>query len=425
MSHIESHNGKLKQLYNSIGDTNTTKNIKVMVDLDSIDNVLRETLSIEEMKQAGSFFTGQKLSSLAIDSFHAPITDQSTVFDPTCGAGNLLIECSRKLSVKKTLTQTLSIWGSALRGYDTNESFVYAAKLRLILEALNRGVEKNCSLPTALSYFKFILVQDVMDTHPNELKGTTHAIMNPPYSMWQPPKNKYWKLGKINAAAIVSDHILNMLPSNCQVSCIFPDVLRSGTRYGSWRTYVSSRLSNSRCIIYGRFSSKAHVDVFILNGIVSEKSGTEITWYASTESTHNINDFFNVCIGPVVEHRSPKKGDNQPYLHAKNAIAWETISDFDEFRLFQGKLIPPPFVVVRRTSSPSLKFRAIGTIIGGKRPVAVENHLIVIQPKSSKLSDCTKLISSLKKTETNKYINDRIRCRHLTVGVIKDLPLEF
>ena len=99
------------------------------------------------------------------------------------------------------------------------------------------------------------------------------------------------------------------------------------------------------------------------------------------------------------------------------------IREFDEYRSFTGRVLKPPFVVIRRTSSPSDKYRASGTIVLGKKPVAVENHMIVIKPKSSTLKDCKKLLKTLKLSETNNFLNDRMRCRHLTVGVIKKIPL--
>jgi hypothetical protein len=84
----------------------------------------------------------------------------------------------------------------------------------------------------------------------------------------------------------------------------------------------------------------------------------------------------------------------------------------------------PPFVVIRRTSSPSDKFRASGTIIAGKKAVAVENHLIVIRPKNSTLKDCNELLKLLKSEQTNNFLNERMRCRHLTVGIVKKIPFQ-
>ena len=67
--------------------------------------------------------------------------------------------------------------------------------------------------------------------------------------------------------------------------------------------------------------------------------------------------------------------------------------------------------------------RAIATIINSKRNVYVDNHLIVLQPKSGTLNDCKKMLENLKKIETDNWINNKIRCRHLTVKVVAKIPI--
>jgi len=85
-------------------------------------------------------------------------------------------------------------------------------------------------------------------------------------------------------------------------------------------------------------------------------------------------------------------------------------------------VISPPFVVIRRTSSPSDNPRARATIIRGNQSVAVENHLIALKPKSGYVRDCQKLTKMLAKPATDIFLNQRIRCRHLTVSAVKDIP---
>ncbi|MPY23133.1 N-6 DNA methylase [Shewanella sp. YLB-07] len=420
MNQLYYHNHTLKCFFESIEDVINTKQLKEMVDLDSIDVVLRECLSIDEMREAGTFFTGQKLSSIAVKRFSRAITFDSVVLDPTCGAGNLLIECSRQLGVAQNLSQTLALWGKVLRGYDLYESFVEATKLRIVLEALNRGAVKDCSLKEALLYFPDIKVVDAMSMQEEDLVGVTHTIMNPPFSSWDSPKVGYWKQGKVNAAGVLFDHYIRNLPRGCIVSAILPDVLRSGSRYEAWREFTSKNIDGI-CEIYGRFNEKTDIDVFILDGIVSQ-SEKDISWFSKLDKYIPISDFFDVCIGPLVAYRDPLDGPSFPYVHSKNAPVWSTIKEFDEYRKFKGRVIEPPFVVIRRTSSPSDKYRAAGTIITGKRYIAVENHLIVIKPKSSTFNDCKLLLKVLKSSKTNNYFNNRIRCRHLTVSVVKEIP---
>src|SRR5690606_22175995 len=147
--------------------------------------------------------------------FDKAVTANSVILDPTCGAGNLLIECSRMLGVEETLSQTLMLWGNILRGFDIHESFIEATKLRLIIEALNRGVINDCTIEEAISYFLNIKVVDALTIDKIDVEDVTHVIMNPPFSIWESPNKNYWKIGKINAAGIVFDHYLRILPKKC------------------------------------------------------------------------------------------------------------------------------------------------------------------------------------------------------------------
>jgi len=382
--------------------------------------VLRECLSIDEMREIGSFFTGRKLSTVTVKKFRKAIVFDSVILDPTCGVGNLLIECSRQLGIKRELSQTLACWGKVLRGYDLHKMFIEATKIRLVLEALNRGAIKDCSLEDALLYFPYIRVADAMSIQKEDVVDISHIIMNPPFSSWNSPKINYWKQGKVNAAGVIFDHYLRILPNECDISAILPDVLRSGSRYEAWRGFISKNIKGT-CDIFGRFNEKTDVDVFTLDGIVSQ-SEMDITWFSKLDKYIPISDFFDVCIGPLVAYRDPLEGQSFPYVHSKNAPIWKTIKEFDEYRKFKGRVIEPPFVVIRRTSSPSDKYRAAGTIVTGKTHIAVENHMIVIKPKSSTLNDCNRLLKVLKSPKTNNYLNNRIRCRHLTVSVVKEIP---
>jgi hypothetical protein len=267
-----------------------------------------------------------------------------------------------------------------------------------------------------------IKVKDAMAVTQGDLVGITHVLMNPPFSSWDSPKIDYWKPGKVNAAGVVFDHYVRNLPENCLVSAILPDVLRAGSRYESWREFVPGKVDGSACIA-GRFNQKTDIDVFLIQGALNTKAPRTIVWYLENKHTSSLSDHFDVCIGPLVAYRDPLVGPLSPYAHSKNTPLWETIAKFSEYRQFKGRLILPPFVVVRRTSSPSDKYRASGAIIIGRESIAVENHLIVVRPRSGKVKDCKRLLNILKSPETNDFINGRIRCRHLTVGVVKDIPI--
>jgi hypothetical protein len=91
-------------------------------------------------------------------------------------------------------------------------------------------------------------------------------------------------------------------------------------------------------------------------------------------------------------------------------------------RNFQGTTYAAPFVAVRRTSRPGDKKRAVGCIISGDQRVAVENHLIVLVPHDGSLKTCKQLLERLKCDKTDSWLDKRIRCRHLTVKALADLP---
>jgi hypothetical protein len=411
------HNESLRQ---ALISSDRSKFI-MAVDLDNVDLVLRDCLTIEEMREAGSFFTGTLLAEKAIESFECPLDFDSVVLDPTCGAGNLLIACSRRLNVEKKLSETLSKWGEVLHGYDISTTFIEATKLRLIIEALHRGTINDCDITTAMDLLPNISIKNSIDIEEIDLTNITHIIMNPPFTIWESPKTNYWKSGKINAAGIFLDKYVRNLPVNCNLSAILPDVLRSGSRYADLRNYISTKLEGETSI-WGRFNAKTDVDVFILSGKLKDNI-TPIKWFPISESTNLLSSLYEVRTGPLVAYRDPQEGEEYPYIHPKNCTAWLTLTDVDERRRFSGTVLMPPFVVVKRTSSPSDRFRASATIINLKEDVAVENHLIIIKPKSLKLDDCKILVELLKSDNTNEFLNQRIRLRHLTIGVIKDIPL--
>lgn len=416
MNSLTVHNANLREFLSSPDEAR----LESLVELDSIDLVLRELLTIEEMREAGSFFTGQKLASKAVLLFREPITFKSVVLDPTCGAGNLLIESSRKLEVEATLSETLKVWGKVLWGFDIHAHFIEAAKLRLVIEALSRGVAHDCNLDKAFDLLPNIREQDALTVEAEELGSVTHVIMNPPFTITPSPQENYWKSGKINAAGIVFDKYLRILPEGCNISAVLPDVLRSGSRYNNFRHFVASSMK-ATVEIWGRFNQKTDVDVFLLNGVLGESSGV-LHWYAIDSEMGSISDYFDVRTGPLVAYRDPEEGREYPYFHPKNCPLWGVVSTVSEKRRFLGKSLKPPFVLIKRTSSPSDKNRASATLINLQEPVVIENHLIVVTPKDGQVNTCKRLMSTLRSQKTNDFLNKRIRLRHLTVGVIKDIP---
>jgi len=102
--------------------------------------------------------------------------------------------------------------------------------------------------------------------------------------------------------------------------------------------------------------------------------------------------------------------------------AWETVRKIDQHIRFAGTTYKPPFVAIRRTSKADYQMRCIGTLVTGSMSLAVENHILIALPKDKKVGTCKKLLDVLKRDTTSSWMNERIRCRHLTVGSVGDLP---
>ncbi|WP_421176531.1 N-6 DNA methylase [Aeromonas jandaei] len=420
MNQLREHNSKLKKIFELLRD-NIGSNTIYQTNLDDINVIMRDHISIEELRFSGVFFTGDELSSKLIRSAVKKIDDDSIVLDPTCGAGNLLITASRNFSVCKGLRDTLTAWGEKLYGFDLYASFIEAAKLRLILEAINRGSIVDCSIEEAISLLINIRVSNALHITNSEVKNITHVIMNPPFCLSTTTRSDCFNKGKVNLSAIIYSYYLDILEPETEITSILPDVLRSGSRYQLWRDYVTSKQDGSVNII-GKFDKSTDVDVFIISGII-KNCPEKIDW--KTEGNHTNDVLGNDCtisVGRVVAYRDPEIGPEYPYIHPRNVPMWGTVTTFTERRRFKGTVISPPFLVVRRTSSPGDKNRAVATIICGNEPVAVENHLLILQPKIATIEECKRIFTLLRSETTNSFLNQRIRCRHLTVGAVKQIP---
>jgi hypothetical protein len=388
-----------------------------------VERHLRALIPIEELRDAGSFFTGDDMAVDAADCFGNTISRKSFIIDPACGAGNLLIASSKKLPVfRSSLRKTLTVWGQCLAGFDLFPEFVDATKLRLILEAVSRGAVSDLrNIEDAKKLFPFIQEGDAFVCG-TTLANATHIIINPPYYKMDAAESCEWADGKINAAAKFMDLVALNATKGTLVSAILPDVLRSGSRYAKWRGLLSSKFKCS-VLSAGRFDSNTDVDVFLLSGEASP-SGCEPDWLGVKHSAKTVGNYFDISIGPVVPYRDKKAGKSSPYIHPRQLPLWTEVrvEDIEETWDYAGTLKTPPFIAIRRTSSPSDAYRAGGILINGKLPVAVENHLIVVRPKSGRVGDCRKLLKVLQNKNTNDFLNQRIRCRHLTVSAVKEIP---
>jgi len=62
------------------------------------------------------------------------------------------------------------------------------------------------------------------------------------------------------------------------------------------------------------------------------------------------------------------------------------------------------------------------TIVRGVRPVAVENHLIVLRPHDHTLRGCRSVVGILESEPASLFLDERLRCRHLTVDAVREIP---
>lgn len=389
--------------------------------------MLRNTIPLEIRRKSGAFFSGAKFGQLLIKPFSRTLIGRSVICDPACGVGDLLLGCAMQLPVVPDLNATLARWGEQLRGCDIHPEFVQATKARLVLLALRRSVSTESAGPLQLdSFFPHIRVGNGLGDV--NFGPVTHIVVNPPYGLVAAPRHCEWTQGRVSEAATFLDFIITNCKPDTYVAAILPDVLRTGSRYARWRTRVESLAQVRTVEPYGLFDSWADVDVFVLR-LLTRNSKDIVKqhrwWNFRGVSRQVIGSDFNVHVGPVVPFRDADEGPKYHYIHARVTPAWRIFEAVrGERRGYAGRTFDPPFVVIRRTSRPGMNQRAVGTIVVGKISVAVENHLIVAQPKTKAKAKelCKKLLANLRDARTSDFLNERIRCRHLTVSAINSIP---
>lgn len=382
---------------------------------------LENLVALNSRRLAGAFFTNHLLADRLLQG--ADFGDDPVIYDPACGAGDLLLAAARILGRRANLLQTGRFWSQALRGTDRVSQFVEATRSRLLLQA--RLLHPYSQVSSELE-FSNINIADSMKEQ-DIMASATHVVMNPPFVSRRVSDVCDWTTGKANMAAVFVVHALKHMKTGAQLFAILPEVLRTGSRYAKWRALVASKSRLISCESVGLFSGAADVDVFLLRltrGVPKQKQNT--VWSESVaEPTHcgRIADQFNVSVGPVVPYRDSHEGKYYPFAHPRNIASWNVLSEIKGRRRWAGRLIKPPFVVLRRTSRPGDQYRATASIIRCSEPVAVENHLIVCEPKDGLLATCRKLMRYLRSEVINQHLDEQMRCRHLTVGAVRGIPL--
>jgi hypothetical protein len=388
---------------------------------------LRSVVDTATLRAGGVFFTGDTLADQVVGDTTSTFSETDIIADPACGAGDLLVRCARRLPVSGDLISTLQVWGEQLIGYDLHPEFIKATKIRLILTAIDRAVSHSADSSISLQeVFPRIRQGDYRD-HLDELKTVDYLFLNPPYNSNKADPPRQWASGLLSTAAVFLDDLVTNASAGTAITAILPDVLRSGRRYARWRRIIADRAHIRGVDVFGLFDRWTDVDVFVLRLIAGQSSDSKyLEWHHPSRpasSDRTVGEMFEVHVGSVVPHRDPLVGPEYPFIHARSAKAWDTLTTLPESRAFSGTVFEPPFVVVRRTSAPGDAHRAVGTIVQVAEKVAVENHLMVLTPKNKSVDSCHKLLTSLRRKETSAWLNQRIRCRHLTVSVLRELPI--
>lgn len=379
-----------------------------------------ELLPPETVQSLGAFFTPSRMARRLTSHVQLSRSKRIVAFDPACGAGDLLLPIAYRLPVLKTVSATLRSWAPQLTGCDVSPEFVAAFRLRLVLLATSRGAVLDGPPIEMGDLLSGIFVGDGLCAE-QSFEAATHVLMNPPFGSVKLRTPLEWRQGSTTAAALFLAKAAKSSKPGAEIAAILPEVLRTGTSYALWRRELSAHLLGMRRRSLGLFSADADIDVFMLRATVSSTRIRRPGKPRPSLRRCTVNDLFSIRVGPVVPHRHRESGPRVAFLHARNAAPWARIKRITERRNFMGTLLAPPFVVIRRTSRPGDPHRAIASLVTGKRPVAVENHLLVASPHCGTIGRCRQLITLLRSAQTSKLLDKTMRCRHLTVRSVSTI----
>jgi hypothetical protein len=389
----------------------------------STSRYLEALLSREERAADGVFFSGSRLATYVAGRVSSQVRDGATIGDPTCGAGDLLLACLLHAKLKQSVAETVKDWSRRVAGLDINADFTDSARLRLLLLARKlQQSDRSALSELTLSGFDGIRCGDYLQDK-EKFADLDVIVTNPPFGEVRLEVHCPWGKGKVQRAGLFLWEMIVSAKVGQHLVAVLPDVLRSGTRYAAWRKVVEEQCVIHDMQVFGKFDSKVDVDVFVIH---IQKSNGECLrpmwdWTGVQPSSSKVSDYFKVSVGPVVPHRHKGVGPWVPYLTVPDCPPFCEVKAKKKLR-FSGTLHKPPFLVVRRTSSPSDRARALATIVRGKEPVAVENHLLVLKPRDGLLRTCSNLMAQLNDARTSQWMNVAIRCRHLTKRVVEQIP---
>lgn len=383
---------------------------------------LRKSVPLTTRQRVGAFFTPTALADRCLEQLPGiptPITD------PACGAGDLLLAAARRLPISRSAVETLKVWGQCLVGTDVVPEFVAAAKLRLALLAMQRTGDR-IDIRLANRLLSNIRVGNGLASLGAETIGGL-LFINPPFGTTTTYQRHFNGAGRVSRAGIFADKAIRALAPEAWIAAILPDVLRSGTTYSRWRRSVSQQLGEVVVSVEGKFDATTDVDVFTLvgrRGHVPENGAQRINWYQTTppSDSRTIGDVFELHVGHIVAYRDQGGGTDRAFVTVRDLVSGAIQSRLTNHWPAGKRVVPTPFVAICRTSSPDDPRRVVASVISGRRPVAVENHIITAQPRSRTLEDAIKLMKWLRSPLITAQLQRRIRCRHLTLDALRDLP---
>lgn len=379
---------------------------------------LRRLVSLEKRRNDGVFFTNSLLAEKVLEVLQPAFNKQSVIYDAACGVCNLLIATANYLH-KHNIQLTNKNY---LLGTDIHPEFVTAANLRLQMNNLLMlpGKTKNIS-KQKVGYL--VQKKNALVSNPF-YKAATHIFINPPFDQEKFEDKLDWATGKVSMAAVFMEKAILFANPGTTIMAILPDVLRSGTRYEKWRKMVEKYCITEKIELLGQFDEHADIDVFAIKLLKrSEPVERIIEETCKTLTFKTLKDIFDISVGPVVDYRDKEEGPLRPYVVSRGLKSWSIQREITLMRRHTGNSFKRPFVVIKRTSRATDENRAMATIINTDEPVYVDNHLIILRPKTKTLAACQLAIRILKSQETNDWLNKQIRCRHLTVRVVSNIPL--